>query len=153
MDFTSLSLISFFCCRPHSGYHTILSDHVFLSFSGDSFSDLIFDDLNSFEEYWSVILFILASSLPTPTPCFCPISLSNSEKPGSYQPPYVQVLVHSQYTCVAVSELLTHTPTRNNFTNQSTVFMCTFIFSFTTSSQSILLQSYSNQASVSPFLQ
>lgn len=50
---------------------------------------------------------------------------SYSEKPGSCQPPSI-LLVYLQCTCIAVSELLTHSSVMNHLANQSTLFMQSF---------------------------
>ena len=58
------------------------------------------------------------------------------------------LFVQSQYICKACSEVLTHTPMRCNFINQSIViYILTdhFLFILTISSQSTVVRSYSGQ--------
>lgn len=86
----------------------------------------------------------------TPTPAPLPAYLQLFSLIVSKWAPFIYKLFYTffqpYWTCKLVSEFITHTPMRNKFTNQSTVFMHSFlfvfVFSFTMSAQTPFLQSY-----------
>ena len=58
-------------------------------------------------QLWSITTWIILAS----SPCISVYFYSNGEKPGSYPLPFIYLIDTFQYTCIAVSELLIHTPT------------------------------------------